>query len=182
MSRCCQSLLSPSGHGQISPRLARTYFTEISAGSAVPLDLDELVSMVRLHQHGHVVLGDVAVRCYKYRLKWTYDERDIRRTAQVFADFRLDPGDVVEVQVPPYREHGDQEPEERGRADWREQIASWMYWDARDKHRREGRTKSGTTAGSASAPAGCPVNCPGRSSLQSRAGAGGASATRGRWS
>ncbi|WP_327372275.1 endonuclease domain-containing protein [Streptomyces sp. NBC_01217] len=122
---------------QISPRLARTYFAEISAGSAVPLDLDDLVSMVRLRQHGHVVLGDIAVRCYKYKSRWTYDERDIRRAAQVFADFRLDPDDVVEVQVPPYRERDDQDPEERGRADWRERIASWMYWHARHKHQLE---------------------------------------------
>ncbi|MFJ6053603.1 endonuclease domain-containing protein [Streptomyces sp. NPDC092307] len=122
---------------QISPKLARTYFAEIAAGSTVPLDLDDLVNMVLLRQHGHVVLGHVAVRCYKFRSKWTYDERDIRRAAQVFADFRLDPGDVVEVQLPPYREHGDQDPEERGRADWRERIASWMYWHARHTHQRE---------------------------------------------
>ncbi|MFD8012261.1 hypothetical protein [Streptomyces sp. NPDC058955] len=98
---------------QISPRLARTYFAEISAGSAIPLALDDLVSMARLRQHGHVVLGDIAVRCYKYKSKWTYDERDIRRAAQVFADFLLDTDDVVEVQLPPYREHSGQDPEER---------------------------------------------------------------------
>ncbi|MGW1659178.1 hypothetical protein [Streptomyces atratus] len=46
---------------QISPRLARTYFAEISANSAVPLDLDDLVHMVRLRQHGHVVIGDIAI-------------------------------------------------------------------------------------------------------------------------
>ncbi|GAA3311734.1 endonuclease VII [Streptomyces cinereospinus] len=109
---------------QISPRLARTYFAEISAASALPLDPDDLVHMVRLRQHGHVVIGDIAIRCYKNRSKWTYDERDIRRAAQAFADFRLDLGDVVEFQVPPYRERDDQDPEERGWADWREKIAS----------------------------------------------------------
>ncbi|WP_331730256.1 endonuclease domain-containing protein [Streptomyces sp. NBC_01174] len=122
---------------QISPRLARTYFAEISAASALPLDPDDLVHMVRLRQHGHVVIGDIAIRCYKNRSKWTYDERDIRRAAQAFADFRLDPGDVVEFQVPPYRERDDQDLEERGRADWRERIASWLYWNARRKQQEQ---------------------------------------------
>ncbi|WP_327378969.1 hypothetical protein OG393_34265 (plasmid) [Streptomyces sp. NBC_01216] len=122
---------------QISPRLARTYFAEISAGSALPLDLDDLVHMVQLRQHGHVVIGDIAIRCYKNRSKWTYDERDIRRAAQAFADFRVDLGDVVEFQVPPFRERADQDLEERGRADWREKIASWMYWDARQQHQEQ---------------------------------------------
>ncbi|MER6775001.1 endonuclease domain-containing protein [Streptomyces bacillaris] len=122
---------------QISPRLARTFFAEISASSVLPLDPDDLVHMVRLRQHGHVVIGDIAIRCYKNRSKWTYDERDIRRAAQAFADFRLDPGDVVEFQVPPFRERDEQDPEERGRADWREKIASWMYWDARRKHQEQ---------------------------------------------
>ncbi|MGW2103704.1 hypothetical protein ACWCPX_39765 [Streptomyces olivaceoviridis] len=66
---------------QISPRLARTYFAEIAADSALPLDPDDLVHMVRRRQHGHVVIGDIAIRCYKNRSRWTYDERDIRRAA-----------------------------------------------------------------------------------------------------
>lgn len=49
----------------MSPRLAHTYFAEISAESALPFVLDDLVHMVRLRQHGHVVIGDIAVRCYK---------------------------------------------------------------------------------------------------------------------
>ncbi|MFH0179121.1 hypothetical protein [Streptomyces cacaoi] len=44
----------------------------------------------------------------------------------------------MEVQLPAYRDHGEQEPEDRGRADWRQRIASWMFWQARDKH-QEGR-------------------------------------------
>ncbi|MGW2777319.1 hypothetical protein ACWC4C_33285 [Streptomyces olivaceoviridis] len=82
---------------QISPRLARTYFAEIAADSALPLAPDDLVHMVRRRQHGHVVIGDIAIRCYKNRSRWTYDERDIRRAAQAFADFHLDLNDVVEV-------------------------------------------------------------------------------------
>lgn len=72
-----------------------------------------------------------------HKSKWTYDERDIRRAAQAFADFRLDLNDVVEVQLPPCRDRDEEDPEERGRADWRESIASWMFWSARHKHRLE---------------------------------------------
>lgn len=109
---------------QISPKLAHTYFTEISAGCAVPLDLDDLLHMVDLRRHSHVI-GDIALCCYKNKSKWTYDDRGIRRGAQAFADFRVDAGDVVEVQLPAYRDHGEQAPEDRGRADWRGKIASW---------------------------------------------------------
>ncbi|MDQ0577883.1 endonuclease domain-containing protein [Streptomyces rishiriensis] len=123
---------------QISPKLARTYFAEISAGSAVPLDLDDLLHMVKLRRHNHVLIGDIALHCYKNKSKWTYNERDIRHAAHAFANFQLDAGDVVEVQLPAYLDHGEQDPEHRGRADWRQQIASWMFWQARDKH-QEGR-------------------------------------------
>lgn len=123
---------------QISPKLARTYFAEISAASAVPLDLDDLLHMTDLRRHNHVVIGDIALRCYKNKSKWMYDERDIRRAAHKLADFRLDVGDVVEVQLPAYRDHGEQDPEDRGRADWRQRIASSMFWQARAKH-QEGR-------------------------------------------
>ncbi|MFF3710339.1 endonuclease domain-containing protein [Streptomyces phaeochromogenes] len=123
---------------QISSKLALTYFTELSAGSAVPLDLDDILNMVDLRRHNHVVIGDIALRCYKNKSKWTYDERDIRCAAQAFADFRLDADDVVEVQLPAFRERDERDPEDWGRADWRQKIASWMFRQARDKH-QEGR-------------------------------------------
>ncbi|KFG10875.1 endonuclease domain-containing protein [Streptomyces scabiei] len=122
----------------ISPKLALAYFTELSAGCAVPLALDDLLHMVHLRRHNHVVIGDIALRCYKNKSKWGYDERDIRRAARELADFRLDVDDVVEVQLPAYRERDEQGPEDWGRADWRQTIASWMFWQARDKH-QEGR-------------------------------------------
>lgn len=123
---------------QISPKLAHAYFTEISAGSAVPLDFDDLLHMMDLRRHNHVVIGDIALRCYKNKSKWTYDERNIRRAAQDFADFRLDVDDIVEVQLPAYRDHDDQDPEDdRGRADWRQKVASRMFWQARNKHQEE---------------------------------------------
>ncbi|MFD7629789.1 hypothetical protein ACFV7Q_27830 [Streptomyces sp. NPDC059851] len=116
------------------------------------------MSMAWLRQHGHVVLGDIAVRCYKYRSKWTYDERDIRRAAQVFADFRLYPDDVVEVQLPPYRENGDRDPEEWDRANWRGGSLPGCTGTPGRSTGWSAHRKSGTTAGSASAPAGCRAN------------------------
>ncbi|PAZ16365.1 hypothetical protein CLM62_08580 [Streptomyces sp. SA15] len=46
---------------QIRPKLAHTSFTELSAGSAVPVDLDDLLNMVHLRRHSHVVIGDIAL-------------------------------------------------------------------------------------------------------------------------
>ncbi|MFE5049056.1 hypothetical protein ACFRAI_22370 [Streptomyces sp. NPDC056637] len=43
-------------------------------------------SSTGLAQHGHVFFGDIAVRCYKHKAHWMYDERDIRRTGQAFAE------------------------------------------------------------------------------------------------
>ncbi|MFJ1610408.1 endonuclease domain-containing protein [Streptomyces sp. NPDC088253] len=123
---------------QISPKLAHTYFTELSVGSAVPLDLDDLLHMMNMRRHNHVVIGDIALRCYKNKSKWTYDERDVRRAAQALADFRLDVDDVLEVPLPAHCDHDEQDAEDRGRADWRRKIASWLFWQARHKQ-TEGR-------------------------------------------
>ncbi|MDX2631808.1 endonuclease domain-containing protein [Streptomyces scabiei] len=126
---------------QISPKLARAFFADISAGSPVPLDPDDLLHMAHVRRHGHVVFGDIAVRCFKNRSKWTYDEREIRRAAQTFADFRLDVDDVVEVPLPTYFDAADGDDQGmgyRGQAAWRPQIASWLFWEARRKD-QEGR-------------------------------------------
>ncbi|MGW9400631.1 endonuclease domain-containing protein [Streptomyces sp. NPDC055642] len=126
---------------QISPKLARAFFADISASSPVPLDPDDLLHMVHVRRHGHVVFGDIAVRCFKHRSKWTYDEREIRRAAQAFADFRLNVDDVVEVQLPTYFDAADGDDQgmgHRGRPAWRSQITAWLCWEARRKD-QEGR-------------------------------------------
>ncbi|MGX1676483.1 hypothetical protein [Streptomyces sp. NPDC055400] len=56
--------------------------------------------MPGLAQHGHVFFGDIAVRCYKHKARWMYDERDIRRDRQGFAELRLHLDDVVDVHLP----------------------------------------------------------------------------------
>ncbi|MGI5485007.1 endonuclease VII [Streptomyces lavendofoliae] len=167
---------------QISPRLARTYFAEISADSALPLDPDDLVRMVRLRQHGHVVIGDIAIRCYKHKSKWTYDERDIRRAAQAFADLRLDLDDVVEVQLPPYHDRDEENPEEWGRADWRESIASWMFWSARHKHQEQRHYDDWNDSWQRIGAHGLPGDLTWEEFTRTTAGAGRTSPAPGRWS
>ncbi|MEU9471238.1 endonuclease VII domain-containing protein [Streptomyces avermitilis] len=117
----------------ISREYARSLFADLTQSATVPLDPDELLHMPGLAQHGHVFFGDIAVRCYKHKARWMYDERDIRRTGQAFAELRLDLDDVVDVQLPAYRESGASDLEEWQRVDWRRRLVSWMFGLARHK-------------------------------------------------
>ncbi|MFF4534220.1 endonuclease domain-containing protein [Streptomyces sp. NPDC001407] len=126
----------------ITPDYARTLFADLTQNSAVPLDPDDLFHMGSLRRHGHVVIGDVALRCYKYKARWQYDERDVRRAARAYAEFRLDLGDVVDLQLPAYRDFGEreQDPEVWDRANWRRRLVWWMFGEARRKAVEEGRS------------------------------------------
>lgn len=117
----------------ISREYARSLFADLTQSATVPLDPDELVHMPDLRLHGHVFFGDIALRCYKHKARWTYDERDIRRAGHAFAELLLDPGDVVDVQLPPFRDIPERDPEEWSRPDWRRQLVSWMFSQARHK-------------------------------------------------
>ncbi|MFI9588326.1 hypothetical protein ACIHCQ_42590 [Streptomyces sp. NPDC052236] len=61
--------------------------------------------MPGLRQHGHVFFGDIALCCYKHKVRWKYDEREIRRAGRSFAELRLDLDDVVDVELPPVPRH-----------------------------------------------------------------------------
>ncbi|MER7191268.1 hypothetical protein [Streptomyces flaveolus] len=58
----------------ISREYAPSPFADLTQGAAVPLDPDELLHMPGLRQHCHVFFGDLAVRCYKHKARWTYAE------------------------------------------------------------------------------------------------------------
>ncbi len=94
--------------------------------------------MPGLRQHGHVFFGDIALGCYGHKARWTYDERDIRRADHACAPLCLAPDDVVDVQLPVFRDVGERDPENWSRPDWR---ASWcrgcgrMLWSARPRAR-----------------------------------------------
>ncbi|MGW1364499.1 endonuclease domain-containing protein [Streptomyces chartreusis] len=122
----------------ISREYARSLFVDLTQSATVPLDPDELLHMPGLRQHGQVFFGDIALRCYKHKARWMYDERDIRRVGQALADVLLDTRDVVDVQLPPYRDISDRDPEEWSRPDWRRRLVSWMFDQARQKA-QEGR-------------------------------------------
>ncbi|MFG3545596.1 MULTISPECIES: endonuclease domain-containing protein [Streptomyces] len=122
----------------ISREYARTVFADLTQTTMVPLDPDELLRP-DLAQHDYVLLGDVAVRCYKHKGSWRYAERDIRRAAQALAELRLDFDDMAVVQLPAYHATVESEWEEWSRTDWRQCLMSWMCGQARDKALSEGR-------------------------------------------
>lgn len=118
---------------------ARSLFADLTQNATVPLDPDVLLYMPRLRQHAHVFFGDIAVRCYKHKARWMYDERDVRAAGQVLADLDVDLGDVVDVELPAYRDISEREPEEWHRPGWRRTLMSWMVERARFKLVQENR-------------------------------------------
>ncbi|MDL5206643.1 endonuclease VII domain-containing protein [Streptomyces sp. ALI-76-A] len=124
----------------ISREYARSLFADLTQNAPVPLDPDELLHMPRLRQHGHVFFGDIAVRCYKHKARWTYDERDIRAAGRAFADMEVDLDDVVDVQLPAYRDLPERDPEEWHRPNWRRQLVSWMFARAQNQLLEQGRS------------------------------------------
>ncbi|MFF4741304.1 endonuclease domain-containing protein [Streptomyces sp. NPDC001262] len=114
-----------------TPKAARTEFADLTQNCALPLEPDALLRTDLLHHHGHTVIGDVALRAYKHKSRWTYDDRDIRRAGRHFADLHVDLADLMEVQLPAYSENTD--PEDWNRADWRRQLMHWMFDAARRK-------------------------------------------------
>ncbi|MFE6892007.1 endonuclease domain-containing protein [Streptomyces sp. NPDC057694] len=112
---------------------ARSLFTDLTQSATVPADPDELLHMPGLAHHGHVFFGDIAVRCYKHKARWMYDDRDIRRVGQTFAELRVDLVDIVDVQLPAYRDSADDDTQQRQGADWRSVLVSWMFGLARHK-------------------------------------------------
>ncbi|MFB8443617.1 endonuclease domain-containing protein [Streptomyces niveus] len=123
----------------ISREYACSLFADLTQSAMIPLDPDELLHMPGLRRHGHVFFGDLAVRCYKHKARWTYDERDIRAAGRALAELDLDLGDVVDVQLPVYRNMAERDPEERHHPNWRRQLVSWMFDQAHFKLVREER-------------------------------------------
>jgi Recombination endonuclease VII len=123
----------------ISREYARSLFADLTQNAMVPLDPDELLHIPGLRQHGHVFFGDIAVRCYKHKARWTYDERDIRAAGRALADFDVRLDDVVDVQLPAYRDVPERDPEEWRHPNWRRRLVSWMFDRARNHLLNQGR-------------------------------------------
>ncbi|MFF2847515.1 hypothetical protein ACFVT5_14460 [Streptomyces sp. NPDC058001] len=54
-----------------SREYARSLFAELTQSATVPLDPDELLHTPDLRVHGHVFVGEIALRCYKHKARWT---------------------------------------------------------------------------------------------------------------
>ncbi|MGW0629243.1 endonuclease domain-containing protein [Streptomyces sp. NPDC002758] len=123
----------------ISPQMARETLADLAQDCSLPLDLGELIpGKAEFLDHGHVLIGDVAVRGYKDKGRWKYDARDIRRAGQTLAALTVDHTDVVEAQVPSPRYFEDRASfEDWNRADWRRTLNAWIYAAARRSRRHD---------------------------------------------
>ncbi|PWI06506.1 hypothetical protein DIZ27_33370 [Streptomyces sp. NWU339] len=123
----------------ISPQLARDILAELTKDCGLPLNAGELIpDKGEFLNHGHVFIGDVAVRGYKDKGRWKYDDREIRRAAQALAAIQVAQADLVEAQVPSRHFFEDRERdsfEDWKRANWRRTVNRWMY-DATRRSRR----------------------------------------------
>ncbi|MFE7650198.1 endonuclease domain-containing protein [Streptomyces phaeoluteigriseus] len=126
----------------ISPNLACSIFTDATRSASIPLQPEALLRTKShiLRWHGHIIVGDVALRLYKHKNLWKYDERAVRQAAQALVNVDVDPGDLVEVVLPVQRQHEErlaEDAETRDRMDWRGWISSWMYDEAFRKQSAE---------------------------------------------
>ncbi|OEJ49528.1 endonuclease domain-containing protein [Streptomyces agglomeratus] len=123
----------------ISPQLARDILADLTRDCGLPLDAGELIPKKGdFLDHGYVFIGDVAVRGYKDKGRWKYDDRDIRRAGQALAAVRVDHTDVVEAQVPSRRYFDDRESFGNwDQADWRRSLNYWIYAAARRSRHRD---------------------------------------------
>lgn len=104
----------------ISPQLARDTLDDLTKDCGLHLDPGELIPRKGdFLDHGHILIGDVAVRGYKDKGRWKYDDRDIRRAGQTLAAVSVDHTDVVEVQVPSRHYFERDVLDAWKRADWR---------------------------------------------------------------
>lgn len=105
----------------MTPPFARDTLAELTKDSALPLVPNVLLKTKWLSHHGHILVGDNALRAFK-TAKWRYDERDIRRAAHALNAITVDPQDLVEIQISTraFWQPGMERPEEY---DWRREMA-----------------------------------------------------------
>jgi hypothetical protein len=122
----------------ISPQLARDILADLTKDCGLALDAGELIpGKGEFLDNGHVFIGDVAVRGYKDKGRWKYDDRDIRHAGQTLAAVAIDTNDVVEARVPSRRYFEDRQSfDDWNRADWRRTLNYWIYAAARRSRRR----------------------------------------------
>ncbi|MFJ4790833.1 endonuclease domain-containing protein [Streptomyces sp. NPDC088794] len=113
----------------ISPQLARDTLADLIKDCGLPLDAGELIpGKGEFLAHGHVFVGDVAVRGYKDKGRWRYDDRDIRRAGRHLASVVIDSADLVEAGFPDRRWFDVRGTfDDMSGADWRGTLNHWAY-------------------------------------------------------
>lgn len=112
----------------ISPNLAHGILTDLTRKTAGFVEPNALLDTSSVRRHGHVLVGDVALRCYKHQGRWRYLERDIRRAGEMLSAVCLDPNDRVDAQLPPDLDDGRGETsQEEWRTGWRRRLTGWMF-------------------------------------------------------
>jgi hypothetical protein len=127
----------------VSPKLAGEILVELTHGGPLPVHFGELLPHSgQFVRHGYVIVGDVAVRAYKAKGRWSYDDRELRRAGEALAAVDVDRQDLSEVDFPNFGEVRELPEAERaafwGRLTWRRSVSAWMSNAARQvrhKHR-----------------------------------------------
>ncbi|MGW7473877.1 endonuclease domain-containing protein [Streptomyces cyaneofuscatus] len=99
----------------ISPEYANQLLAELTEGCPVPAAPASL-SRYTFQISNHVLIGDTAVRGYKYKGRWRLDDRDIRAAGARLASLPFDPDDLVDARLSS-AEHN---------RTWRSQIHRWF--------------------------------------------------------
>ncbi|MFG2379146.1 hypothetical protein ACGFY9_47870 [Streptomyces sp. NPDC048504] len=99
----------------ISPEYANQLLAELTEGCPVPAAPASL-SRYTFQISNHVLIGDTAVRGYKYKGRWRLDDRDIRAAGDRLASLPFDPDDLVDARLSS-TEHNQT---------WRSQIHRWF--------------------------------------------------------
>jgi hypothetical protein len=110
----------------MSPKLARSTLVELTQDCVIPIHPADLTMRGVFVRHGYVLVGDVALRGFKSKGSWGFDERDVRRAAQALMDLAVDVQDLVKVELPE-RQSGSDPGDWYWRTDWRRDIRRWMY-------------------------------------------------------
>lgn len=141
----------------ITPALARTTLADLIKDSTLPFVPDVLLKTKWLHHHGRILIGDKALRAFKDKAQWRYDDRDIRRAGHELAAIHADPQDLVEIAVLQRTRRLDysQPPDP---IPWREHIANRIHHVAHLRSLRQENAAAPDTVGDNGLPGGIPID------------------------
>ncbi|MGW1278855.1 endonuclease domain-containing protein [Streptomyces tsukubensis] len=80
----------------LSPQAAHQRLADLTHHTAVPAYLDH-VNRYTFAAASHVLVGDLAVPCYKHRQRWRFLDRDIQEVGRRLAGLRVGPGELIDA-------------------------------------------------------------------------------------